>query len=171
MTTGELTSQVTAPAGCPWTATPGASWISVTSGSSGSGAGTVRFKAADNWDAPRSGTVMIRWPTPTAGQNLLVAQAGCRYAVSRDTFTFAAAGGSGNVDVLQQSEPYTCGGPLQNACLWSATSDAGWLTVTGSMPRSGDDRINFTVAPNTSGATRSATISVRDRVVRVTQGG
>lgn len=113
---------------------------------------------------------MVRWPTPTAGQNLRVSQAGCYYAVTRDTFTFAAGGGSGTFDVVQQSEPYTCGGPMQNACVWTAISDSAWLS-TSTTPRSGDDRVAFTVAPNGTAATRSGTITVRDKVVRITQGG
>ena len=41
-----------------------------------------------------------------------------------------ASGGSGAFDVVQQSEPYTCGGPLQNACMWTARSDVPWIVVT-----------------------------------------
>lgn len=167
----ELASQIATQADCPWTAAPGASWITITAGGSGSGSGTVRFRVADNWDAPRSENVMVRWPTPTAGQNVRVAQAGCYYAVTRDAFAFTASGGTANFDVVQQSEPYTCGGPLQNACVWSATSDSAWITITSSMPRSGDDRVTFTVAPNGTATTRSGTITVRDKVVRITQGG
>ncbi len=94
---------------------------------------------------------MIRWPTPTAGQNLQVSQAGCHYGVSRDSLTFTAAGGTSTFDVVQQSEPYTCGGPLQNACVWTAVADSAWITVTGSMPRVGDDRVTVVVAPNSTG--------------------
>ena len=166
----ELASEVLAQAGCPWTAAPDASWITVTAGSSGSGSATVRFRVGDNWDAPRTGIVQIRWPTPTAGQNLRIFQAGCYYAVTRDAFSFAAAGGSGTFDVVQQSEPYTCGGPTQNGCVWSATSDSSWITITSSMPRFGDDRVGFAVAPNATGASRSGNVTVRGKVVRITQG-
>jgi len=166
----ELTSQIVTAAGCSWSVTSDSSWLTVTSGSTGAGSGSVRFRVTDNWAPPRTGLVMVRWPTPTAGQNLRVAQAGCYYAVSRDTFSIGASGGSANFDVIQQSEPYTCGGPLQNACMWSAVSDSSWITVTSSMPRFGDDRVSFTVAPNATGAARSGTITVRDKVVRITQG-
>jgi hypothetical protein len=170
MSSTTLSSDVSAPTGCAWTAATSDAWITILGGATGSGSGTVRFKVDDNWTAPRRGTVMVRWPTPTAGQNLHVAQAGCTYAVSRDTITVAAAGAATSFDVLQQSDPYTCGGPLQNACLWTAVSDSSWIVITSSMPRTGDDRVSFTVQPNTSGATRSGTISVRDKIVRITQG-
>lgn len=171
MSSVELASQVTTRAECPWTAESGASWLTITSGRSGSGSGTVRFRIGDNYDAPRSGVVMIRWPTPTEGQNLRIAQAGCHYAVSRDAFSFAATGGTATFDVIQQSEPYTCGGPTQDACVWTARSDSAWITITSSMPRSGDNPVSFTVGANGSTAARSGTITVRDRVVRVTQPG
>lgn len=168
----ELTAAVTTQNSCTWTAaiaTPEASWITVVSGSTGSGPGTVRFRVADNWDAPRQGVVQVRWPTVTAGQNLRVQQAGCYYGVSTHTINVEAAGGTGRFDVVQQSDPIVCGGPLQNACLWSAVSNATWLVVSTNMPQTGDNPVSFTIAPNTSGQTRSGTIVVRDQVVTVWQ--
>jgi hypothetical protein len=79
----ELSATLTTEASCPWTASPGASWITMLSGTIGTGPSVVRFSVADNFDAPRSGVVMVRWPTPTAGQNVQVAQAGCHYGVSQ----------------------------------------------------------------------------------------
>ena len=93
----ELTTTMTTEPSCPWTASPGASWVTVTSGASGSGPGTIRFRVSDNWDPPRDGVVMVRWPTPTAGQNLRVSQAGCFYSVSPSAITIGAAGGPGIV--------------------------------------------------------------------------
>lgn len=167
----DLTATVTTDQGCTWTAAAGASWISVVGGQSGAGSGTVRFRVSDNWDAPRQSVVMVRWPTATAGQNLQVLQAGCRYAVSVATITVPAAGGSQRFDVVQASDPISCGGPLQNACVWSAVSSASWITITSPMPRVGDNPVSFTVAANATGAARSGTIGVRDRVVTVTQAG
>ena len=78
------------------------------------------MRYSDNYDAPRSGIVMMRWPTPTAGQNIHVAQAGCVYAVSRSDISIAATGGVATFDVIQQSVPNTCGGATQDRCLWTA---------------------------------------------------
>jgi hypothetical protein len=172
MTSTDMSASVTTQAGCPWNAAPRASdsWVAVVSGESGSGSGTVTFRVSDNWSPPRSGAIEIRWPAPTAGQNLHIAQAGCHYAVSRDAFSFGADGGSAFLDVYQQSDPIACGGPLQDACLWSATADAAWIAFTTSLPRKGDDRLSFTVAPN-NGPARSATLRVQDRTVQITQAG
>jgi hypothetical protein len=157
--------------GCTWTAAPGPSWISVVDGRSGRGSGVIRFRVSDNWDAPRQGIVMVRWPTPTAGQNLQVSQAGCLYAVSTPGINIVAGGGSGRFDVLQVSDPNSCGGPLQNACRWSAQANVSWITITTSMPQVGDNPVSFTVAPNTSAAARTGRITVKDKVVQVTQAG
>jgi hypothetical protein len=167
----DLTATVTAEPGCAWTAAAGASWISVVGGQSGVGSGTVRFRVSDNWNAPRQSVVMVRWPTPTAGQNLQVMQAGCRYAVSATSIAVPAGGGAQRFDVVQSSDPISCGGPLQNACVWSAVSSVSWITITSAMPRVGDNPVSFTVAANATGAARSGTIRVRDRVVTVTQAG
>ena len=166
-----LTATITTQPGCTWTVTPDANWITLTSSPSGSGSGVITFRLADNWDLPRHGVVKVRWPGPTAGQNLQVSQAGCRYAVSTAAITIAAAGGTGRFDVIQASDPNSCGGPLQDACLWTATSDVPWITITTTMPRKGDNPVSFTVSPNSSGVTRIGRITVRDQVVVVTQPG
>jgi hypothetical protein len=66
--------------------------------------------------------------------------------------------------------PNTCGGATQDRCLWTAVSDVPWITITSSMPRTGDNPVAFTVAANT-GAARTGRITVRDRVVSITQAG
>lgn len=171
MPSGTSAATVTTQAACAWTASSNVPWLSIAQGSSGSGSGTITFSYTANYDAPRDGIVMVRWATPTAGQNIHIAQAGCRYGVSPASFAIAAAGGSGSFEVVQQSDPAACGGPLQNACIWSAASDASWITITSPMPRTGDNPVAFTIAPNTTGAARTGRITVRDQVVVVTQSG
>jgi hypothetical protein len=145
-----------------------ATWISVSGGTSRTGSGEVRFRVSENFDAPRAGVLQLRWDTPTAGQNVHVSQAGCRYAVSQTTVSIPSAGGTASFEVYQQSDPLECGGPLQNGCRWTAEAGASWIAITTSMPRTGDDRVTFVVSPN-PGPARSATIAVRDKVVTVTQ--
>jgi hypothetical protein len=168
---GSVTATLTTQASCPWTAAPDASWLNVPSGPSGTGSAVITITFPDNYDAPRQGIVMVRWPTPTAGQNIRVAQAGCLYAVSRGAFSFTSSGGLGTFDVIQQSEPNTCGGATQDRCVWTAQSDVPWVTITSSMPRSGDNPVAFTVATNDGSASRVGRITVRDKVVVITQAG
>jgi hypothetical protein len=68
LTGGTGSFNVTAPAGCSWTAVTGASWITINSGASGTGNGTVAFTAAANPGASRSDTIVV------AGQTFTVTQ-------------------------------------------------------------------------------------------------
>jgi hypothetical protein len=167
----ELTTTITAPSGCRWTTQASAPWIALRSPSDGDGPATIRFTVSDNFDAPRQGLVMIRWPTPTAGQNVRVSQAGCRYAVSVTAIAVNATGGARSFDVLQQSDPLECGGPLQDGCLWTAETSAPWITISSPVAQRGDQRVSFVVAENRDVVPRSGVISVRDKTVTITQGG
>jgi hypothetical protein len=166
---GSVVATLTTQNACTWTAASDAGWLTV-SKSDGTGTATITIGYTDNYDAPRDGVVKLRWPTATAGQNVQVAQAGCSYGVSKTSISFTAAGGTGAFDVLQQSHPIECGGALQDRCVWTAKSSASWVTVTTSMPRMGDNGVAFNVDGNT-GAARSATITVRDQVVTISQSG
>ena len=168
---GDLTAMVSTQQTCSWTAAPNASWISVIDGESGNGPGLITFRVTDNWEAPRQGVVMVRWPTVTEGQNLQVQQAGCYYGVSTSAIAVDVAGGAAKFDVVQQSDPQLCGGPLQNACVWTAISNVPWITVTTPMPQKGDNPVSFVVLPNDGVAPRTGTITVRNQVVRITQAG
>ncbi len=89
---GAGTVNVTASAGCAWTAASNVSWLTITSGASGSGAGTVGFTAAANTGLDRAGTLFI------AGLTFVVTQPGAPvFAVDDGSFENAsglAFGGS-----------------------------------------------------------------------------
>jgi hypothetical protein len=99
MSGGRLTATVTTQPHCQWTAAAGVSWLSVPSGSSGAGSGAVTISFSDNYDAPRDGIIMVRWPTPTAGQNIRSNRRGAFIGLSQASFTVAAAGGPGSFNV------------------------------------------------------------------------
>jgi hypothetical protein len=62
---------VTTAAGCAWTATSQANWITITSGSSGTGGGAVTYAVGVNLTlTARTGTLTV------AGQHVEVTQAG-----------------------------------------------------------------------------------------------
>ncbi len=171
MPAGTLNATLTTQASCRWTVTSDSAWLGVASSASGTGPATISMTYSDNYDAPRSGIVMVRWPTPTEGQNIHVAQAGCVYAVSRTDISIGAAGGSAMFDVIQQSLPNTCGGATQDRCIWTAQADVPWITIAGNMPRAGDNPVSFTVAANDGASARVGHITVRDKVVVITQAG
>lgn len=59
-TGGEASFTVTASAAdCPWTVTPGASWITILSGASGTGTGIVRYRVEPHTGAARSTTFTV----------------------------------------------------------------------------------------------------------------
>src|SRR5690349_24987978 len=106
----------------------------------------------------------MRWPTTSAGQNVRANNSGCSLLATPNVFSIAAAGGSFRFDVVQQSDPTECGGPRQNACVWTARSTVPWIAVTTAGERTGDDLVSFTVAANATGSGRVGTITVRDQV-------
>jgi hypothetical protein len=63
---------VTTTASCAWTASSGAAWITITSGGSGTGGGSVGFAVAANTGGQRSGSLTIGGQTFTVNQAALV---------------------------------------------------------------------------------------------------
>jgi hypothetical protein len=151
--TGSVT--VTTTSTCPWTAVPSAAFVTITSGASGTGNGTVNFSVAGNTSInPRSATITI------ANQVFTINQDGCAYAISPPNQTFTAAPGTGSITVTTTS-----------TCQWTAVSSAGFVTVTSGASGTGNGTVNFSVAGNTSVNPRSATITVVNQVFTVNQDG
>ncbi len=83
---GTGTVSVTTQSTCPWTAGSGASWMTITSGSNGTGNGTVRYSmSANTSSSSRTASSTM------AGKIFTVTQAG----TSGSTFTIAASAGTG----------------------------------------------------------------------------
>lgn len=151
-TTG--TVAVTATTGCPWQATSNADWISITSGASGTGNGTVAYSiTANGAQVPRAGTVTI------AGQIFTVTQNGCA-TISPTSQNFLANGGNGTVTITGS-----------NGCNWTASSATDWLTITSATNGSGSGMVNFSVAVNASTNSRSGNLTIAGQSFIVTQAG
>jgi uncharacterized protein (TIGR03437 family) len=126
---------VTIASGCNWTATSNASWISITSGASGSGNGTVNYSVATNpTSAARSGTLTI---------------AGLRFAVQQGTAAsnwVAQTSGTTNelrsVHFISAMEGWAAGA---NATLLKTTNGGtSWSAVnTGVDPARGFNTVRF----------------------------
>ena len=154
---GTGTISVNSDAGsCGWTATSAASWLTVTSGSSGAGAGSVAYTVAGNiGPSSRSGTLTI------AGQTVTITQNACNYTVSPLSASFNTGGGTGTINV----------GSDAGTCAWTATSTASWLTVTSGGSGAGSGNVNYSVAANDTTQQRSSSLSIAGSTVAVTQTG
>ena len=159
---------VTTAAGCRWTVDSDTPWLTIASESQGAGSGTIRFSMSTYTEEnSRAAALRVRWPTPTAGQNVWVTQEGCYYAVSVTTASFTADGGTGMVNVY--------GTPISTNCMvgcpWTATSQAPWLRIVSGSPGAGDDRFTYQVDPNPASQQRVGQILVQHRIVTITQAG
>jgi ABC-type arginine transport system ATPase subunit len=144
---------VTTSPGCAWTAASNANWLSITSGSSGSGNGNVGFSVAANTGSPRTGTLTI------AGRTFTVLQAAaCTYSISPSSASIGRAGGDGpDVDVSAPA-----------GCAWTATSNDGWLTIRSGESGTGNGRVRFRVAAF-AGESRTGTLTIAGQTFTVTQ--
>src|ERR1035437_4513209 len=143
---GSLAVNIQTTASCTWAVSSLPSWITVSGASSGAGAATVTLVVAPNSGAALSATILI------AGVSVTITQAAaaspCTYAIPPGGQAFAAAGGTGTMNI-------TAG----TGCPWTAASTASWITITGVGTGSGNGSVGFQAAPNT-GADRSGSITV-----------
>src|SRR5262245_44727653 len=154
---GSGTVTVTAGAGCAWSAVANAAWLSIGSGASGNGNGSVSYSvAANTTTASRSATLTI------GGQTFTVTQAGltCSYTISPASQSVPAAGGTGSVSLT-----------APGGCTWTASSSAAWLSITAGTSGSSNGSVSYSVAANTTTASRSATLTIGGQTFTVTQAG
>ncbi len=148
----------TAP-GCAYNTTPGPSWISVTSGGSGVGPGTLVYSVAPNsTTVARSGSLSIGGQTFQVNQDALACSVTLTPSLANP---FAAAGGAGSIAIATN-------GPN---CSWSASSNSPWASVT---PQTGTGNVTVltTIGSNAGSASaRSAEITINGQVVTLNQAG
>jgi hypothetical protein len=145
---------VTTGAGCQWTAASNASWLSIGSGASGTGSGSVGFTAASNAGPQRTGTLTI------AGNTFTVTQAnGCTYTVAPLTQTLPDKAGPGT----------PIGVTTSAGCAWTAQANNGWISITSSTSGTGNGAVTFTVSKNNGNNDRTGTLTVAEKTVTVVQ--
>lgn len=144
---------VTAAAGCTWTATSNAAFITINSGASGMSNGTVNFTVAPNTGtSARTGTLTV------AGLTFTVNQAACTFAIAPTTQAFGATGGTGSAAVA-----------AQGSCNWTATSNAPWLSITAGASGSGNGTVTYTAEPLSGTTARTGTLTIAGQTLTVTQ--
>jgi hypothetical protein len=148
---------ISAPAGVNWIATSNDSWINITNGS-GTGNGSVDFVVRDNpSDRFRIGSITV------AHRDFIVRQqglgdSGCSYQMSPTFQAFPSGGGAGSTTVITSEE-----------CIWTATSNVPWITITSDNGGLGTGSLTFTVGVNNTGASRKGTINISGTTFSVKQ--
>jgi len=159
-TGGEGSVVVTSPAGCAYDTTLGPSWISVTSGASGNGAGMLVYAVdANSTTTQRSGSLTI------GGQSFKITQEGLACSVTVDTSglgsPYGSTGGSGSIGIATN-------GPN---CPWTASSTVPWATVTP-LSGTGNGPAFVTVTSNAASATsRNGSVNISGQNVPLLQSG
>ncbi len=124
---------------CTWTNISNSNFITITSGSAGSGSETVNYTVAADTDTNsfgRTGTMTI------AGRTFTVTQAslGCAFTLNATNTSYNASGGSGTVTVNVNGLD----------CAWTAVSNSGFITITSGGGSGGSGTVSYSVAPNTN---------------------
>lgn len=143
-TGGTASISVILAGGCGWTASSTLPWVTIQSGSSGTGPGTVVISASSNSGSQRLGQITI------AGKNYNVSQEGtCTASLNPVTRNFTAAGGNGQVELITGS-----------GCAWTVTNPNSWITINSATSGTGPTFVDFTVAPYTGTTLRVGLIVI-----------
>ena len=150
----EVTVDVRAEAGCGWTATSRASWISVRSGDAGSGNGSVRLSIGANGGESRTGTVLV------AGRSFTVQQG----AAAPCTFSLKPA----SYEARPEPDDLRITVNTTQQCAWTASSPVNWATISEGSSGTGPGTVRVLVARN-PGAARTATLTVASQPFALSQ--
>ena len=136
---GNGSVNITAPSGCPWTATSQSAYIGITSGSSGNGSGAVSFNVSSNGVSGRLGTLTI------AGNTFTVVQSGSGPVVTLDKTSLRYGATLSGAQLTSQTTAQTLrltqgiGAPVS----WTVTTSQPWLSVS---PASGSGNREISIS-------------------------
>ena len=148
---GASSVTVRAGPGCSWSAGSGASWIAITSGTSGTGDGQVLFEVAANGGPARLGSLTI------GGRTVSISQpSGCTFSITPLA-----------VDLSPASQTVPLSVSTAAGCPWNAVSEAAWFSLSQTSG-SGPGQLTLTVAAN-SGPRRSDSLMVAGHTLTVSQ--
>jgi large repetitive protein len=144
--------------GCSYNTVEGPSWITVTSGGSGSGSGTLNYSVAPNSTTQgRSGRLLI------GAQPFLIAQAGtsCSFTVNAGATSFGSSAGSGTISIAANGA--NCG--------WMSSTGSDFLKITSGWFGRGSGTVAFSLAANAASHSRAGSIVVAGQTVTIDQAG
>jgi uncharacterized protein (TIGR03437 family) len=135
----------------PWSAVSSQPWLTVTSGASGTGNGLVQYNAEGNpAGIARTASIKVTLTDSGTFANFQLTQEAGSLSLSPNTVNVPASGGSNAIQTVTNNP----------ALQWTAVSSQAWLTITAGASGTGQSTIQFTVAGNPGGASRTAAINV-----------
>jgi len=144
---GAGTISVSTQTGCTWTAIEAVGWITINSGSSGSGTGTVSYTVAVNTGPTRSANITVAGKIHTVSQTTGIV---CTYGLPVHSAVYDPSGGSGSYQV-NTSDP---------SCPWLAGTAANWILITNGGNHTGSGPLTYTVAENDTPHQRTGFINI-----------
>jgi len=141
---------------CAWTAVSNSGFITIDSGSSGSGNGIVSYTVATNANAiEQTGSMTI------AGQTYTITQpaAPCAFTLDLTNVDLSADGATGDIT-------FTANG---TNCAWTAVSNDSFITITNGPSGVGNGTVTVTIATNTDTVARTGTLTIAGQTFTVTE--
>ncbi len=162
--TGTVSATIAVTANLSWTAVANQTWISIESGTSGTGDGTVAYAVSANpLAATRTGTITI-----SGG------------GITR-TYTINQTGPAPQLEISPASRSHTDGSAtgqvvaVTGNVAWTATAGDSWVTLQAGESVNGSGSIVYDVAKNVEPESRSSSITVSGngivRTFTITQAG
>ena len=141
---------------CPWIILNTNTWISIASGTSGTGSATIAYTLEENSAIlGRTGFVQI------ADRQLTIVQHGvsCEYTISSTNQTHGFRPATNAVILTAPS-----------ACSWFVVNTNDWITITSEIMGNGNGVIGYTLATNLSLAERTGVVQIADQALTIIQG-
>jgi Putative binding domain, N-terminal len=157
---GTLSVNVIVSSGCAWTATSNSDFVSVNSGSSGTGNGTVTYQVTNNSGASRSGTLTI------AGLTFTVTQAGIVNNPPQLNLSIGSLNFGFNGTLITGSQDVTISFSAGPAVAWTASSNQSNITVNPASGM-GNGVLHITAAPGPSGVVTVSAAGAGNRQIQV----
>ncbi|HET9370042.1 MAG TPA: BACON domain-containing carbohydrate-binding protein [Vicinamibacterales bacterium] len=144
---------VSTASGCAWSASSGATWLTLATPASGTGSGQIAFTVGANSGPERQTTITAGTQSVT-----VVQQSGCTYVVDPTTRD-VNKGGEADVTIAVTTAA---------GCTWSATTSEDWIVIESGSSGSGPGSVVFDVDRN-RGPARTGTIVIAGVVVTIRQ--
>jgi hypothetical protein len=82
----------------------------------------------------------------------------CQATITNSSGSFPASGGTGSISIV-----------VSRDCTWTASSPAGWISLTSAVEGQGDGTVSYRVTENPDPLQRQAAMAVAERPVHITQ--